>query len=60
MGQIIMCTPCMSNYYLCDFLEIIDNKKLEKSDRADDDVYNLNIKKYVIETYSGLKRWCNT
>jgi hypothetical protein len=23
-----MCTPCMSNYYLCDiFVEIIDNEK---------------------------------
>jgi hypothetical protein len=22
----MMCTPCMSNYYLCDFLEIIDKK----------------------------------
>jgi hypothetical protein len=23
----VMCTPCMPNYYLCDFLEIIDNEK---------------------------------
>jgi hypothetical protein len=28
MGQIVMCTLYMSNYYLCDFfVEIIDNKK---------------------------------
>jgi hypothetical protein len=28
-----MCTPYMFNYYLCDFLEIVDNeKKIEKSD----------------------------
>jgi hypothetical protein len=25
-----MCTPYMSNYYLCDFLEIIDNKKIRE------------------------------
>jgi hypothetical protein len=31
MGQIMMRTPCMSNYYLCDFLKIIDNKKIEKN-----------------------------
>jgi hypothetical protein len=35
----MICIPCMSNYYLCDFLEIIDNKKLEKSDRVNNDVY---------------------
>jgi hypothetical protein len=29
MGQMMMCTPCMSNYYLCDiFVEIIDNEKI--------------------------------
>jgi hypothetical protein len=27
----MMCTPYMSDYYLCDFLEVIDNKKLEKN-----------------------------
>jgi hypothetical protein len=27
----MMCTPCMTNYYLYDvFIEIIDNKKIEK------------------------------
>jgi hypothetical protein len=26
----MMYTPCMSNYYLYDFLEIIDNKKYRK------------------------------
>jgi hypothetical protein len=28
MGQIMMYTPYMHNNYLCDFLEIIDNKKI--------------------------------
>jgi hypothetical protein len=51
----VMCTPCMSNYYLCDFLEIIDNKKIKESDKADDDMYILHIKIYVINTYSGLE-----
>jgi hypothetical protein len=23
----IMCTPYMFNYYLCDFLEVVDNEK---------------------------------
>jgi hypothetical protein len=27
MGLMMMYTRCMSNYYLYDFLEIIDNKK---------------------------------
>jgi hypothetical protein len=27
MGQMMMYTTCMSNYDLCDFLEIIDNNK---------------------------------
>jgi hypothetical protein len=32
MGQMVMCTPYMSNYYLCDFfVEIIDNEKTEES-----------------------------
>jgi hypothetical protein len=26
-GQMMMCTPYMSNYYLCDFLKLIDNEK---------------------------------
>jgi hypothetical protein len=30
MGQMMICTPCMSNYYLCNFLEIIDNKKIRE------------------------------
>jgi hypothetical protein len=30
MGQMMMYTPCMSNYYLYDFLEIIDKKNIEK------------------------------
>jgi hypothetical protein len=28
-GQMMICTPCMSNYYLCDFLEIIDHEKIK-------------------------------
>jgi hypothetical protein len=32
MGQMMMYTPCISNYYLCDFLEIIDNKKIDESE----------------------------
>jgi hypothetical protein len=38
------------------FLEITDNKKIEKSDELDDDVYILHIKKYAIMIYSELKR----
>jgi hypothetical protein len=39
----MMCTPSMSNYYLCDFFkEIIDNKKIEEDDGADDDVYTMH------------------
>jgi hypothetical protein len=51
-----MCTPCMSNYYLCDFLEIIDIEKIEESDGADDydDVYIMHVKRYAIRTCSGL------
>jgi hypothetical protein len=30
MGHMMMCIPCISNYYLCDFLEIIDNKKIRE------------------------------
>ncbi len=57
MEQIIMCTPCMSNYYLYDFfVKIIGiEKNLEESDGADDDVYILYVKRYVIRTYSRLK-----
>jgi hypothetical protein len=51
-----MRTPCMSNYYLCDFLEIINNKKLEKSDRTDDEMYIVHIKRYAIRIYSKLGR----
>jgi hypothetical protein len=29
MSQMMICIPCMCNYYLYDFLEIIDNKKFE-------------------------------
>jgi hypothetical protein len=44
MEQMIICTPSMSNYYLCKFfIEIIDNKKIEKCDRANDDMYTMYI-----------------
>jgi hypothetical protein len=46
----------MSNYYLCDFLEIINNKKLKENDRADDDVYIMYVKRYAIRTYRRLRR----
>jgi hypothetical protein len=42
-----MCTPYMSNCYLCDFLEIIGNKKLEKMMGQ--------MKRYAISIYSGLE-----
>jgi hypothetical protein len=54
MKQIIMCTPCIPNYYLCDFLKIIDNKKIEKGDKTDDDVYILYVKRCAIITFSEL------
>jgi hypothetical protein len=28
--MLMMCTPCMSNYYLCDFLKIYIIKNREK------------------------------
>jgi hypothetical protein len=42
------------------FVEIIDNKKLDESDKADDDVYNLYVMRYAIRTFSMLGRWCGT
>jgi hypothetical protein len=45
----------MSNYYLCDFfVEILDNKKIEKSDGVDDDVCTSWISRDMLRTYSGL------
>jgi hypothetical protein len=52
MGQMMICTPCMSNYYLCNFLEIIDNKKLEESDGTN--IYIMHVKRYASRIYSGL------
>jgi hypothetical protein len=54
MWQIMMRTHCMSNYYLCDFLKIIDNKNREKQTYYD--VYILHIERYDIRTYSRLGR----
>jgi hypothetical protein len=34
----------------------MNNKKIEKSDEADDDVYILHVKRYAIKTCSGLER----
>jgi hypothetical protein len=48
----MICTPCMSKYYLCYFLENIDNKKLGKNDMANNDVYILYVKRYIITNYS--------
>jgi hypothetical protein len=45
----------MSNYYLCNFLEIIDNRKIEKNDEIDNDVYIMHVKRYTIKTYNMLK-----
>jgi hypothetical protein len=56
MGQVMMCKSCMSNYYLYDFLEVIDNEKIEKFDTTDDDLYILHVKGYAIMTCSGLER----
>jgi hypothetical protein len=44
MEQMMMCTPSMSNYYLCEFfIEIIDNEKIDEGDGADDDVYTMHV-----------------
>jgi hypothetical protein len=56
MEQIMMCTHCISNYYLCGFLEIIDNKKIEESDETYNDVYIMYVKRYAIKSYGGLGR----
>jgi hypothetical protein len=57
MEQIMMCTLYMPNYYLCDFFKKnIDNKKIEESDGADDDVYMLHVKIYATKTYTKLER----
>jgi hypothetical protein len=55
MEQMIMCTSCISNYYLCDFLKII-NKKIEKCDETYNNVYILHVKRYAIRTYNGLEK----
>jgi hypothetical protein len=55
----MMCTACIFNYYLCDFLEIID-KKLDKNDKTDDNMYILHVKIYAIKNYIELGRWCDT
>jgi hypothetical protein len=52
----MMYTSCKYNYYLCYFLEIIDNKKIEKSDVLYDNVYILHVKKYDIRTCTELGR----
>jgi hypothetical protein len=56
MEQMMMCTACMSNYYLCNFLKIIYNINIEKNNMTDNNVYILHVKRYVIRTYSELRR----
>jgi hypothetical protein len=51
-----MYTLYISNYYLCDFLEIIDNKKIKKNGVTDNDVYIMHIKRYAIKICSALVR----
>jgi hypothetical protein len=55
MRRLMMCIPYMSNYYLYNFLKIIDNKKIEKNDEIDDDVDILYITRYAIKTCSELE-----
>jgi hypothetical protein len=38
------------------FIEIIDNKKIEKNNKTNNDVYILHIKRYAIKIYSMLER----
>jgi hypothetical protein len=38
------------------FIEIIDNKKLEKNNKTNNDVYIIHIKRYAIKTYSMLEK----
>jgi hypothetical protein len=52
--QVMMCTTYISNCYF--FVEIIDNKKLEESNEANDDVYIMYVKTYGIRTCSELGR----
>jgi hypothetical protein len=53
--HMMLCTACIFNYYLCDFLEIID-KKLDKNDKTDDNMYILHVKIYAIKNYIELGR----
>jgi hypothetical protein len=51
----IMCAPCMSNYYLYEFfIEIIDNKKIEKNNEIDDNVYIMYVKKIYCTHYQDI------
>jgi hypothetical protein len=55
MGQMMICIPYISNYYLCNFfVEIIDNKKIKKNNGADVDVCMLHVKIYTIRIDSEL------
>jgi hypothetical protein len=56
MEQMMMYTSCKSNYYLCYFLEIINDEKIQKINETDNDVYILHVKKYAISAYSRLER----
>jgi hypothetical protein len=50
-----MCTPYMSNYYLCDFFIKITYKKLKGSDRTKD-VYILHVNRYAVRICIRLER----
>jgi hypothetical protein len=55
--QMMMCTQYISNYHLCDFfIKIIDNEKIEESDKVDYNVYIIHIKRYTIRTCSELEK----
>jgi hypothetical protein len=52
MGQMMMCTPYMFDYYLyIFFVKSIDNKKIEKSDVIDNDVYILYVKRIIFNDF---------
>jgi hypothetical protein len=58
--RMMMCISYMSNYYLCNFLKIINNKKIREKWWTYDDMYILYVKRYTIKIYSILEKWCDT
>jgi hypothetical protein len=57
-GQMMMSTHCMSNYYLCYFLEIIDNEKIRGNWWGR--WWCVHTPRDMLRNYSGLGRWCDT